>query len=183
MKHYYLILLFFIFSCSTAEKESSTTEEIANNVELTVMHEADQNDRKGIIDWSVVSVRDSARLARVYQMIEKDLIKTGKDHYHAAMIFQHGGDTIASGMAVKMMKKAIKLDSSVNKWLLAAAIDRDLMRREKPQIYGTQFVKLGEYEPWKRYDIDSTKITDAERNEVRVEPLTTQILKELRMNQ
>lgn len=183
MKKLLIIIFGISFSCSSPDKSTTQTRQDTDNEELTAMHKADQNDRQGIIDWSVVSVRDSDRLARVNQMIEDDLIKTGKDHYHAAMIFQHGSDTIASEMAVKLMEKAIQLDSTVNKWLLAAAIDRDLMRRELPQIYGTQYVKSGEYEPWKRYTIDTTQVTDAERMAYRVETLAEQRLKEIRMNQ
>jgi hypothetical protein len=39
------------------------------------------------------------------------------------------------------MKKAIELDPTINKWLLAAAIDRDLMSRSKSQIYGPNMLK------------------------------------------
>ena len=40
-------------------------------------------------------------------------------------------------MAVKMMAKSLELNPAGNKWLYAAAVDRDLMRRNKPQIYGS----------------------------------------------
>jgi len=79
------------------------------------------------------------------------------------MIFQHGNDTIASGKAVKYMKKAVNLDPEINKWLLAAAIDRDLMRKGKPQIYGTQYVKNTADAPYELYKIDTTQITDKQR--------------------
>ncbi|MEL6559657.1 MAG: tetratricopeptide repeat protein [Bacteroidota bacterium] len=183
MKNLYLFVLIIILSCSTPEKETQQTLPEGDNQELAQLHEADQKDRKGIIDWSEVSVRDSERLARVNQMLEEGLIVTGKDHYHAAMIYQHGYETKDSRLAVEMMRKAIALDSAVNKWLLAAAIDRDLMRREKPQIYGTQYIKQGEYEPWQRYEIDSTKVTDEERIAYGVETLAEQTLKIKRMNQ
>lgn len=183
MKNLLLFALIIILSCSAPEKETQQTPPEGDNEELTQLHEADQNDRKGIIDWSEVSARDSERLERVNQMLEEGLIVTGKDHYHAAMIYQHGDDTKASGLAVKMMRKAIALDSTVNKWLLAAAIDRDLKRRGKPQIYGTQYVKSGEYEPWQRYEMDSTQVTDKERIAYGVKTLADQKLKLKRMNQ
>lgn len=98
------------------------------------------------------------------------------------MIFQHGGDTLASSMAVKHMRKAIELDSSINKWLLAAAIDRDLMRRQKPQIYGTQYIIINGETNWKRYEIDTTQVTDEERKLHNVETLAEQLVKERNMN-
>jgi hypothetical protein len=88
------------------------------------------------------------------------------------MIFQHGTDTIVSLMAIKMMRKSIELDSMANKWLLAAAIDRDLMRRKKPQIYGTQYVEKDS--SFVLYEIDTAKITYEERIEYNVTTLTQQ---------
>ena len=96
------------------------------------------------------------------------------------IIFQHGNDTIDSSEAVKMMKKSIELDSTVNKWLLAAAIDRDFMYRNKPQIYGTQYVRKGNV--WKLYEIDTTIITDQERISYGVETLAQQRKKANKLN-
>jgi len=156
---------------------------IADNEELQQIYKEDQADRQASnIDWSVVGPRDEARQARVNEMIEANLIKTGRDHYNAAMVFQHGGDTIASGKAVAMMKKAVALDTTVNNWLLAAAIDRDLMRRDKPQIYGTQYIKPNRDGLYELYKIDTTKITDAERIEYKVPTLAEQRARVKMMN-
>jgi hypothetical protein len=151
-------LTFFPFILSAQQKD---------NPELAKMYKDDQTARQVTnIDWMSLMKQDSARRVRVYQLIEEGKVSTAKDYYHSAMIFQHGGDTDASRMAVEHMKKAIALDSSMNKWLLAAAIDRDLMRRGEPQIYGTQFVKWnqeGKDGKWERYKLDSTIISDEER--------------------
>ena len=155
-----LILALVFLSCSKPKPEIP----ISNNEELKEMYEADQGDRKSRpIDWSVVSIRDEQRRNRVYELLDANLVRTSDDFANAAMIFQHGSDTIASSMAVKLMRKAVELDTSRDKWLLAAAIDRDLMRRGEPQIYGTQYVKNGPGEPWKLYEIDTTQVTDSER--------------------
>ena len=84
-------------------------------------------------------------------------------------------------MAVKYMRKAIELDTTINKWLLAAAIDRDLLSRNKPQIYGTQYSKKNG-EKWKRSIIDTTKVTDKERKYYGVETLEEQLVRERNMN-
>ncbi|MBK7214045.1 MAG: tetratricopeptide repeat protein [Bacteroidales bacterium] len=161
----------------------SAFSQIADNPELLKMYNEDQGSRlAGNIDWEVLSRQDSLREVRVNELIAEGKITTGKDYYRSAMIFQHGYDTIASGMAVKHMKMAIELDSTINKWLLAAAIDRDLMRRGKPQIYGTQYVKMGENTKWELYEIDTTQISDSERKYYGVESLAEQKIKERRMN-
>lgn len=155
-----------------------------DNSELQKMYNEDQSSRMvKNIDWTVLSKQDKERENRVFEMIKAGEIVTGMDYYNSAMIFQHGNDTIASSMAVSHMKKAIELDSRINKWLLAAAIDRDLMRRKKPQIYGTQYVSNNTTNgKFVRYQIDSTKVTDAERKAYNVETLKEQVEKERLMN-
>ena len=173
-----LQILAFLLLCALRPTLAQT-----DNQELAAMYRNDQSARqKPNIDWETLSKEDDAREKRVYELLDSSKVITGRDHYHAAMIFQHGSDTTASRMAVKMMRKAIELDSTINKWLLAAAIDRDLMRNNKPQIYGTQFVKMHDETQWRRYKIDSTKVTDEERKAYGVETLAEQRSKERRMN-
>ena len=154
-----------------------------DNPELMEIYEADQADRQtDNIDWSVVSKRDSLREVRIYQLLDSNKVQTSKDYHNAAMIFQHGGDSTAYGMAVKLMRKSVELDSTANKWLLAAAIDRYLLSKDEPQIYGTQYQKFGEDEPWQLGKMDTTKISDAERIEYGVETLAAQRERVKQMN-
>ena len=153
-----------------------------NNIELQKIYNEDQDSRMvNNIDWTVLSKQDKERENRVYELIKSEQIVTGKDYYNSAMIFQHGSDSIAYGMAVKHMRKAIELDTTINRWLLAAAIDRDLLSRNKPQIYGTQYSKKNG-EEWKRSTIDTTQITDEERKFYNVETLAEQLEKARNMN-
>lgn len=167
------------------KKNNSTNDSLpTNNKELIQIYEADQADRiskdstkKPLIstDIKLVIKKDSERRKRVYELLDANLVKTAKDYKNAAMIFQHGLDTTSSAMAVKLMKKAIKMDTTINKWLLAAAIDRDLMWRKEPQIYGTQHI-LKPDGTLELYKIDTTKITDEERIEYGV-PVLSELLK------
>ena len=183
-QHVLLILVSVLVSCTSKQEKTNTEteEQIADNAELIEIYQKDQSDRQtDNIDWSVVSKRDSLRQKRVYELWDSSKVRTSEDYHNAAMVFQHGGDSIAYGMAVKLMRKSIELDSTANKWLLAAAIDRDLLSRNKPQIYGTQYQKMGD-EPWKLGEIDTTQITDAERIEYGVETLDQQREKVKKMN-
>jgi tetratricopeptide (TPR) repeat protein len=172
---FYRILILFIFPITTFSQ--------TDNFELQKMFDEDQSSRMlNNIDWSILSLQDKSRESRVYELINSGLITTAKDYYNSAMIFQHGNDTSASSMAIKHMKRAIELDSTIEKWLLAAAIDRDLMKRGMPQIYGTQYVMNNEEGKWKLYKIDTTKITDDERKIYHVETLQEQLEKERILN-
>ena len=163
---------------------SSTAFSQNDNAEIKKMHDDDQSARMVVdkIDWTKLYQQDMEREKRVYELIKENKVITSKDYYYSAMIFQHGKDTTAFGMAVKHMRKAIAIDSNINKWLLAAAIDRYLMTKNEPQIYGTQFIKYNNEATFKRYKIDTTKITDAERKEYGVEILSEQLIKEKMMN-
>src|SRR5688500_293761 len=100
--------LFILFTFLVAWSATIAQSGKPDNLELQEIYKADQADRtSGQIDWIVVSKRDSARMARVYELLESNKVVTGKDYYNAAMVFQHGSDTVASSMAVKMMRKAI----------------------------------------------------------------------------
>lgn len=170
-----LVLFFFI----PARSYSQTT---GDNTELQRMADEDQQARmKGSIDWAVLNKEDSLRRVRVFELIKEEQVRTAKDHLNAGIIFQHGNDTIASALAVKSFANALRLDSSLNRWWYAAAVDRDLMRRNQPQIYGTQYIrnKTGK---WSRYNIDTTKVSDEERAYYHVETLARQLEKERLMN-
>ena len=155
-----------------------------DNKELQQMADADQQSRIAPdINWIILNEQDSIRRVRVDEFFEKGEIRTAKDYLNAGIIFQHGNDTIASQKAVNCFGKAIELDSTLNRWWCAAAVDRDLMRRGEPQIYGTQFIKNKmTNEKWKRYTIDTTKISDKERKYYSVETLAQQREKERLMN-
>lgn len=56
------------------------------------------------------------------------------------------------------------------------------MRRGKPQIYGTQYVMNNGEAKWKRYNIDTTQVTDEERKYYHVETLAEQLIKQRNMN-
>lgn len=155
-----------------------------DNPELQKMADDDQNARKtDNINWKVLSKEDSLRRERIFVLMKEDKVKTAKDYFNSGIVFQHGGDTISSGMAVKSFDKALKMDPDLNRWWYAAAVDRDLMYRKKPQIYGTQFIKDKTTNgKWARYTIDTSKITDEQRKYYRVETLREQEQKEREMN-
>lgn len=178
-----LFTIILVWTMNTCLLHAQEKDNAKDNTELLRMYENDQAERKVVNpDWTELTRRDKQRRQRVSQLLDSGKVHTATDYYHAAMIFQHGTDTIDSGKAVALMKKAIELDSSMNKWLLAAAIDRDLMRKGKPQIYGTQYVKKGMDQPFELYELDSTKITDEERREYGVRTLAEQRQQVIAMN-
>lgn len=182
MKTNFFLLIF----CSLFAVNILFSQEV-DNEELIELYRTDQADRSvSEIDWSIVSINDSIRQDRILQMLDSNLVVTSNDHANAAMIFQHGEDSTAYRMVVQLMTKAIELNPNRSKWLLAAGIDRELMSRDEPQVYGTQYRKYkdndGEWGPWVLYKIDTTVITDEERQEYGVQTLEQQKTRLISMN-
>lgn len=183
-----IILILLTVFCCKKNNEDVTSEKkpFKNNNELIQLYEDDQSERRRAtyedLPWKIVGENDRIRESRILEMADSNLIKTSRDYQNAAMILHHGIDTVSSYLTIKMMKKAIILDPQTNKWLLAAAIDRHLLKKGEPQIYGTQFFQEDSNSPIILDKIDTTKITDKERIEYGVETLTEQRVKQKRLN-
>lgn len=167
----FTLIVAFISCKKEIIKEKKVVED---NIELKEIYKQDQNERKSDnIDFGKLYVNDSLRRIKVDNLIKQGKVNTGKDYARAAMIYQHGKDSIDFGKAVKFIKIAIEKDTTINKWLFAAATDRYLLSKGKPQIYGTQYGRIGNG-PWKLDPIDTTKISDAERIKLGVRTLAKQ---------
>jgi hypothetical protein len=146
----------------------------ADNPELARLYQEDQADRavgpNGKQDWEAVSKRDDERRARIRAIVAERGARTAADHYHAAMVYQHGSTVADFEEAHRLALRAAELDPSHKsaKWLAAAANDRSLMNQGKPQLYGTQF-KLVDGK-WVLWEVDPS-ITDEERAKWGVPPL------------
>lgn len=172
MKKLFTTFLFFAAHLLLAQ-DNKALQEMANQ---------DQNSRAaGNINWVKLNTEDSLRRVTLADMKKKGLVTTPKDHFNAGIILQHGQDTLASAQAVYHFRTALAGDSTLHRWWYAAAVDRHLMRQNKPQIYGTQYVSENRGK-WKRYQIDSTQVTDAQRKYYHVETLAEQAEKERVMN-
>lgn len=146
----------------------------ADNSELTKLYEGDQADRavgpNGQQDWAAVSKRDEERRARVAAIVASGGARTAADHYHAAMVYQHGSTVADFEEAHRLAVRAAELDPAMKsaKWLAAAAKDRSLMNQGKPQLYGTQFKLMDDV--WVLWEVDPS-VTDEERARWNVPPL------------
>lgn len=155
------------------------------NRELQALYEADQSDRRQQpIDWGVVAPRDAQRRARVLVLATQGHLKTADDHYHAAMVMQHGETPEDFERAMQWSRQAWRLDADHEsaRWLSAAAEDRWLHSQGKPQIWGTQFRRPGGEGPWTQEPFDRSARTDAERQAMGVPPMAQNQQRLERMN-
>jgi hypothetical protein len=136
---------------------------------LRALFEADQAERSGPIeqvDMDVLNERDRIRRDSLRVLVADSVLATSTSYYHAAMIMQHGVDSMDFRQAHEWARMSEELDSTKveTRWLVAATWDRYQMSRGEPQWYGTQSDRLnGGKGALVLYRIDPTKVTDRER--------------------
>lgn len=155
------------------EKAAALAEQqwATHNPELVEVFYADQADRQSG-DPTDIFKRDAERRQKVAAILDAGGAKVGQDYYHAAMIFQHGNEVADIERAHELANKGLELDPNNGKiaWLVAATLDRALMKKGEPQRYGTQFSLDPQTETWILYPWDPA-VTDAERAALNVPPL------------
>jgi tetratricopeptide (TPR) repeat protein len=122
------------------------------------------------------------RIQKVNDFHEKGRINTGNDYFWAAMILLEARDTLVIDQSIDFITKAIELDTSIRKSFYPYFIDNSLKLRGKPQIYGTVYDDKIEGIPWKLYKIDTSIISDSQREYYDILPLEQIRLNEVKMN-
>lgn len=142
---------------------------------LAEMYTADQEMRFGGIENPVDIIKfttsDWIRVNKVRRIVAADLLSTADDYAHAAQILQHGSTADDYLQAQELSLTAYKMGREDMLRHSALAEDRYLIATDQPQKYGSQFV----CEPgtgWQLEPVDPA-ITDEDRANVNIEPLST----------
>lgn len=144
------------------------------NPEMTAIFDADQAERSRpeSIDWKALSRADDARRVRTQALLDAGKLRSGDDFYHAAFVFQHGGDPGDFLKAHALALIAAARGKPAATWIAAATLDRYLQSIGQPQIYGTQFQNKGG--TWTQAPYQQNLLSDAMREASRVPPLSEQ---------
>lgn len=124
--------------------------------------EGESGDRRG---------RGRQRRSRVLELYNQGSVASSDDHYHAALVLLYGEDVTHYELSRTFARRAAALGSPRAWSIIAAAWDRSLIQRGKPQRFGTQFVR--EQGRWTLGRVDDG-VTDAERAMYGVPPLWVQ---------
>ncbi len=162
---------------------SSPAAARGDSEELKRLRDEDQGDRAPtVIDWSVVTPRDRARLKRVRELFAADGLHTANDFLRSALILQHGEAAddflLAHDFCVAAMVLGRNDVESAS--LAAGAEDRFLMNVGRPQRFGTQFRRDGAG-PWHLYIVGDA-VTDALRKLMGTPSLAEARAREAEMN-
>ncbi|MFA5137647.1 MAG: hypothetical protein WC728_00325 [Elusimicrobiota bacterium] len=118
------------------------------SAELASIYDADQADRADFTKMTLAAMlkmsrRDERRIRRVAEIFAEGCLKTGKDYYHAAMVFQHGRSPDHFLQTYLWSSQAVALGDDRGNWLRAAGVDRYLMNTGRKQLYATQAQGMG----------------------------------------
>lgn len=153
--------------------------QVASNEELKNLVSADRMDREAeTIDWTAIDVRDNARASKVLEILRAGKVETAEDFYNAGMIFQHGSspDDIKLAFSLATISARLAPSHPAPKWLAAAAWDRYMIWKKQPQWYGTQSHFIKEIGKTSLYPVLPDAVSDAERAEAQIPPLSKIIL-------
>lgn len=156
----FLFLLLLISSCSSKKLCSSDLKEIADE---------DQADRKNFFqmsadDLSDLSARDANRREKVLELYRMGCINSAEDYKAAALVYQHGETTEDFLRSYNWSKKGIALGDSSQKSMMAASLDRYLVKSGIKQLFGTQATKASGSACWCLEPFEE-KFTDTKRLE------------------
>ncbi|HWI60569.1 MAG TPA: hypothetical protein VNT75_01885 [Symbiobacteriaceae bacterium] len=138
------------------------------NQELREIFEADQKDRANKGLHADYVERDRARRRRVQELAAAGELTTGEEYAMAAIVCQHGDTPDDYWQAHLLAQKAVELGETGISWLVAAGLDRHLVRQGKPARYGTQTVRMAGIYRVPRLD---PATTDEERAALGIPPL------------
>ena len=142
---------------------------------LRQLYEDDQAVRGS--DWSnltpeemgEIHLGDVARRKEVLAILADGYVSTADDHFHAAMILQHGDQPSDYLLSHVLATVAGFEGHDTAKWLAAASLDRYLQSVDQPQVFGTQFSMTGS--EWTQEPIDGGLFPDALRGQYGVPAL------------
>lgn len=115
--------------------------------------------------------RSKERRERVLELYGRGAVRSAEDNYHAALVMLYGNEIAHFELSRTFANRATNLGEARAWSVIAAAWDRSLIMRGKPQRYGTQFIR--EHGRWSLGNVDPA-ITDSQRALYGVPPLWVQ---------
>lgn len=159
-------------SSAAAPAPGKDAGSVADHAELAALFKADQADRApgtAPADWHEMEKNDLTRQARVRELLDSGAVVTGRDYFHAAMVYQHAQGADGVQVAHELAMIGACLGDKSSRWLAAASYDRMLMNLDRPQRFGTQY-RSDEHGVTRLYQY-SGGVTDAMRAALNVPSL------------
>jgi hypothetical protein len=144
--------------------ESLSPEELSAELERLAEEQVNDLDNEG----EDRGLRSKQRRERVVALYARGVLRSAQDFYYAALVLLYGDDVAHFDLARTFAKRAATM-GEMRAWsVIAAAWDRSLLARGRPQRFGTQFIR--EHGRWSLGKIDQ-RVNDYQRALYGVPPL------------
>jgi hypothetical protein len=144
--------------------EPLSPEELSAELERLAEEQVNDLDNEGEDRAS----RSKERRERVVALYARGVLRSAQDFYYAALVLLYGDDVAHFDLARNFAKRAATM-GEMRAWsVIAAAWDRALLARGRPQRFGTQFIR--EHGRWSLGKVDP-RVNDHQRALYGVPPL------------
>jgi len=168
-----------------SRQNPNANDKDTDSAEMKAMFEEDQRVRRADVpDWEA---SDRERRRRTHALLDSGALHTGKDYEWASFIFQHGDTPNDFLLAHALAMTAVSKGDGHANWIAAATLDRYLLHVGRPQVFGTQYQKVGTIRAdgswtdgippnaaWTQAPYDRKLIADAVRSALDVPPIDVQ---------
>jgi len=167
------IVTTLLFGC--LQTTAALDNPVQNCEEIQLLYKADQSDREKIESsgsgtWQMqemikISQHDAERRKRTLELLNEGKLGSADDYYDAAMVMQHGDKPDDYLLSHVLASASLKLGREKSAWLVAASLDRYLMKIGQPQIFGSQFNNPGGGDPskWTNQPYNEKLVSDSLR--------------------
>jgi len=126
--------------------------------------------------------RNANRAAKIRRIAEAGELEGGPDHLKAAVILVETDDMENLELSLVLALKAVEFGEPLGRRVAAEAIDKQLVKTQQQQKYGTQYEWVPVLSAWRLYPLDP-ETTDAEREGMGVPRLSELLEGEARLNE
>ena len=144
--------------------EPLSPEELSAELERLAEEQVNDLDSEG----EDRSQRNKQRRERVVALYARGALRSAQDFYYASLVLLYGDDVAHFELARTFAKRAANMGEGRAWSVIAAAWDRALLARGRPQRFGTQFIR--ENGRWSLGQVDS-RVNDDQRALYSVPPL------------
>jgi hypothetical protein len=144
--------------------EPLSPEELSAELERLAEEQVSDLDNEG----EDRALRSKQRRERVIALYARGVLRSAQDFYYAALVLLYGEDVAHFDLARTFAKRAATLGEGRAWSVIAAAWDRALLARGRPQRFGTQFIR--ENGRWSLGKVDP-RVSDYQRALYGVPPL------------
>jgi hypothetical protein len=172
MKQYFGTSIFILATLPLFAQQTEELKSVAK--QLKIIHDRDQNARKGIDSAAYLQYIDSTNLVSVEAIIDKygwpgRSLVGSLGNETIWLVIQHANLAVQERYLPMMQASVDKNESSATE--LAYLEDRIRMRKGQKQLYGTQVSRNPQTGKWEIWPIEKEKDVNKRRAELYLQPL------------